>query len=189
MYGQHEEFDLEENRQSGSQNDKRKFPPVSRYSGRDGFAVYDEETQKAAEKVNDRNGWDGNLYSYHFVDKDEESQKAADKVNDRNGWDGNLYSYHFIDKDEESQNVADKVNRHLLTNGQNEELHAKEVQSSNDENVKRAQVPPEAHRAAVKVNDRNGWDGNLYSYHFVDKDINANQAHMTRQVTFLPFQP
>ena len=87
MYGQHEEFN----------------PRVKRHT-------HEESQEAAVNIVNGQNGWDGNLYNYHFVDKDDMSQNAASKLNGQNGWDGNLYNYHFVDKDDESQKTASKLN-------------------------------------------------------------------------------
>merc|ERR1712226_915809 len=86
----------------------------------------DQETQQAVQEMNQKpkkvNDWEGNVYSYHFVDKDQETEEAVKnldknaKVDDKdqktkkvNDWEGNVYSYHFVDKDEETEKAVLKM--------------------------------------------------------------------------------
>ncbi len=127
------------------------------------------------EKEDSPNAWDGNLYSYHFVDKDQETENKAAKVAKAakkakaNDWDGNLYSYHFVDKDQETENKAAKVAKKAAgqgANGWDGNLYSYHfVDKDQETEDKAAKV---AEMAAGQGS--NGWDGNLYSYHFVDKD-------------------
>jgi len=144
----------------------------------------DDSKQPDKNNENKVNDWEGNVYSYHFVDKDQETQQAVQKINQKpkkvNDWEGNVYSYHFVDKDQETQQAVQEMNQkpkkvndwegnvysyHFVDKDQETEEAVKNL----DKNAK----VDDKDQETKKVND---WEGNVYSYHFVDKDEETEQA-------------
>ena len=111
----------------------------------------DDSKQPDENNENKVNDWEGNVYSYHFVDKDQETQQAVQEMNQKpkkvNDWEGNVYSYHFVDKDQETEEAVKNLDKNAKVDDKDQETK--------------------------KVND---WEGNVYSYHFVDKDEETEQA-------------